>query len=113
MKRRLDMDKIAKKLGARREGKVEAQDGYFGAMQLVAAIQARFRVPSSGGRATNPEWSMKRLVGLSPETLRRLEDLARSASETGDTSIEPMQLAALLLENAVAKATKSGLKKAS
>jgi hypothetical protein len=113
MKRRLDMDRIATGLGAKRRGKVDAGDGYFGAMQLVAEVQARFRVPSSGGRATNPEWSMKRLVGLSPETLGRLEELARLASEAGDTPIEPMQLAALLLEKAVAKATGHRMKKAS
>jgi hypothetical protein len=44
MKRRLDMDRIAKKLGAHREGRVEVQDGYFGADQLVAEIQERYRV---------------------------------------------------------------------
>ena len=113
MRRRLDMDRIAEGLGAKRRGNVDAGDGYFGAMQLVAEVQARFRVPSRGGRATNPEWSMRRLVGLSPETLARLEELARSASEAGDTPIEPMQLAALLLEKAVAKATRHGIKKAS
>jgi hypothetical protein len=113
MKRRLDIDKIAKKLGAHREGRVEARDGYFGAMQLVAEIQARFRVPSTGGRATNPDWSTKRLVGLSPETLQRLEELARATSEAGETPIEPMQLAALLLEKAVVTASKEKIKKAS
>ncbi len=113
MKRRLDIDKIARKLGAHREGRVKARDGYFGAVQLVAEIQERFRVPSTGGRATNPEWSTKRLVGLSPETLQRLEELARAASEAGDTPIEPMQLAALLLEKAVVKASEGKVKRAS
>ena len=41
MKRRLDMDKIAKGLGANRQGKVTATAGYFGAMQLVAEVEAR------------------------------------------------------------------------
>jgi hypothetical protein len=113
MRNRLNIDAIAKKLGAERKGRVEAGDGYFGAMQLVAEIQARFRVPPKGGRATNPTWSMKRLVGLSPETLHRLEELARSASEAGETPVEPMQLAALLLETAVTKASKERLKRAS
>ncbi len=113
MKRRVDIDRIAKKLGAERKGRVEAGDGYFGAAQLVAEIQARFRVPRRGGRATNPNWSEKRLVGLSRDTLQRLEELARSASENGDTTVEPMQLAALLLENAVERAAKETIKKAS
>lgn len=43
------MDKIAKGLGAERRGKVTATGGYFGAMQLLADIEARFRVPSGGG----------------------------------------------------------------
>jgi hypothetical protein len=46
MNRRLNMDKIAKALGARRRGKVSAMGGYFGALQLLADIEARFRVPS-------------------------------------------------------------------
>ena len=54
MRRGLDMDKIARALGAARQGKVSAAGGYLGAMQLLADIQARFRVPSGGGRATDP-----------------------------------------------------------
>jgi hypothetical protein len=38
MKTRLDMNKIAKGLGARRRGKATASGGYFGAMQLVASL---------------------------------------------------------------------------
>ena len=38
MKMRLDMDKIARGLGARRRGKAAASGGYFGAMQLLADI---------------------------------------------------------------------------
>ncbi len=40
-KPKLDMDKIARTLGAERRGKVESGAGYFGAMQIVAEIQAR------------------------------------------------------------------------
>ena len=59
MKTQFDMDKIAKGLGAERRGKVEAGGGYFGAMQLLADIEVRFRVPSGGGRPTDPRcrWS--------------------------------------------------------
>lgn len=38
MKRRLDIDKIARELGAERRGKVPAKGGYFGAMQLLADV---------------------------------------------------------------------------
>jgi len=91
----LDMDRIAKELGAERRGKVSSRGGYFGALQLAAEVTARFRVPEGGGRATDPSWSEQRLVRLSPETLERLEKLAEQ------TQASPMQVAALLLERAV------------
>jgi hypothetical protein len=91
------MEHIAKQLGAERRGKVSANGGYFGALQLAAEVAARFRVPEGGGRATDPSWSEQRLVRLSPKTLERLEVLAKQ------TQASPMQLAALLLEKAVQK----------
>ena len=75
----LDMDRIAKELGAERRGKVSPRGGYFGALQLAAEVAARFRVPEGGGRATDPSWSEQRLVRLSPKTLEQLEKLAEQA----------------------------------
>ena len=98
MKRKLDMDRIGKALGAERRGKVSAKGGYFGALQLLADIKARFRVPAGGGRATDPNWTERRLVPLAPRTLARLEELAAKIRERSDVSVEPMQLAGLLLE---------------
>src|SRR3954454_21303879 len=91
----LDMERIAKELGAERRGKVTSRGGYFGALQLAAEVTARFRVPEGGGRATDPSWSEQRLVRLSPKTLKQLEKLAEQ------TQASPMQVAALLLERAV------------
>src|SRR5437764_6220793 len=91
----LDMERIAKALGAERCGKVSAGAGYFGALQLAAEVAARLRVPAGGGRATDPSWSEQRLVRLSPKTLEQLEKLAEQAHAS------PMQVAALLLERAV------------
>jgi hypothetical protein len=98
MKVRLDMDKIARGLGAERRGKAAAGGGYFGALQLVADIEARFRVPSGGGRSTDTSWTERRLVPLAPRTLKRLEEMAAKVRAQGGVSVEPMQLAALLLE---------------
>ncbi len=98
MKTQLDMDKIARGLGAERHGEVTASGGYFGAMQVLADIEARFRVPSGGGRPTDPRWTERRLLPLAPRTLKRLEEIAGRVREQGGVSIEPMQLAALLLE---------------
>jgi hypothetical protein len=91
----LDMDRIAKELGAERRGKVAPRGGYFGALQLAAEVAARFHVPDGGGRATDPSWSEQRLVRLSPKTLEQLEKLGERAHAS------PMQVAALLLEHAV------------
>src|SRR5438876_11463555 len=91
----LDLERIAKELGAERRGKVAPRGGYFGALQLAGEVAARFRVPEGGGRATDPSWSEQRLVRLSPKTLEQLEQLAEQAHAS------PMQVAALLLEQAV------------
>ena len=103
MRRRLDMDKIARTLGAARREQVSATGGYFGAMQLLAEIESRFRVPSGGGRATDPNWTERRLVPLAPATLARLEELAARIREQDRVAIEPMQLAGLLLEKTTAQ----------
>ncbi len=101
IKRKLDTDKIARGLGARRKGKVYSTGGYPGAAQLAAEVQARFRVPPGGGRPTDPGWSDKRLVPIAPRTLKRLERLAKRLYEATGIRVEPMQLAAILVETAV------------
>jgi hypothetical protein len=98
MKPRLDMNKIARGLRAQRQGKVSARAGYFGAMQLLADIEARFRVPVGGGRATDPEWTERRLVPLAPRTLKRLEAITEGVRTRSGVNLEPMQLAGVLLE---------------
>jgi hypothetical protein len=97
MKPKLDMDKIAKALGAQRRGKVAATGGHFGAVQLVAEVQARFQVPSGGGRSTDPTWTERRLLPLSKRTLKKLEEITAVVRRHG-RSVDPMQLAALIVE---------------
>jgi hypothetical protein len=94
MKTHLDMDKIAKGLRAEKLGKVVAGGGYFGAIQLLADIEARLRVPSGGGRPTDPAWTERRLA---PRTLKKLEEVSAKVREHG-VNVEPIQLAALLIE---------------
>jgi hypothetical protein len=98
MKVRIDVDKIARGLGAERRGKVAASGGHFGAIQLLADIEARFRVPPGGGRPTDATWTERRLVPLAPRTLKRLKEIAAKVRARGGVSVEPMHLAALLLE---------------
>src|SRR5206468_12486195 len=75
------MDRIAKELGAERKGKVAASGGYFGAMQLVADIEARLLVPAGGGRRTDPQWTERRLIPVAVRTLERLEKLTTRVRE--------------------------------
>lgn len=103
-KPKLDMDKIAKTLGAERKGCVAAEGGYFGALQLVSDVRARFVAPSGGGRSTDPNWTERRLVPLTPQTLSRLEHLAKALRDQGNVSVAPLQIAALLLERATESA---------
>ncbi len=103
MKTQLDMDKIAKGLGAERRGKVTAGGGYFGAMQLLTDIEGRFRVPSGGGRRTDPAWTERRLLPLAPRTLKKLEEIVARVREHGGANLEPMQLAAILIEKTTEK----------
>ena len=98
MKGRLNMDKIARALGAERKGNVPASGGYFGAVQLAADIEARFRAPAGGGRHTDASWTERRLVPLAPRTLKRLEEIAAKVRAQRGMNVEPMQVAALLLE---------------
>lgn len=100
MKTQLDMEKIARGLGAERRGKVASTGGYFGAMQLLADVEARFRVPSGGGRPTDPAWTERRLLPLAPRTLKKLEELSAKVREHG-MNVGPMQLAAILVEKTI------------
>lgn len=111
MKRRLDMQKVAKGLGAERGGRISAKGGYFGAMQVLADVEATFRVPVGGGRPTDPRWTERRLVPLAPETLERLEKITSRVREHGGVNVEPMQLAALLLERTTMKLSEAEAEK--
>jgi hypothetical protein len=91
-KPKLDFDKLARGLGAERQDQVKTSPGYFGAAQLAMELAHRFRVPANGGRPTDPTWTERRIVPLRPGTLERLN------ADADRLGIEPMQLAALLIE---------------
>lgn len=56
-------------------------------------------MPDGGGRATDPQWTERRLGPLAPETLNRLSEIAKKLQDEG-LSIAPLQIAGLLLERA-------------
>ena len=45
----LDMEQIAKALGAERRGKIPVNGGYCGALQLAAEVASGFCVPAGWG----------------------------------------------------------------
>lgn len=111
MKPHLDMDKIAKGLGAERKGPVAAKGGYFGAMQLAAEVQARFRHPAKGGRATDPSWTEQRLVRFAPDTLKHLEAIAKGVQRRVHHKVGTLQVAAVVLEHAAKEVSEKDVEK--
>lgn len=71
----------------------------------VAALGQRLRArlaPGQGerpGRPSDPTWILQRKLPMAPETLTALERLAERVSSP-DRRVSPMQLAALLVEEA-------------
>lgn len=103
-----NIERIAKALGAKVVTQVpDTGGGAFGAARLakiVAAVQARL-TPGQGrrpGRPTEARWVRHPKVPMSEATERRLILLARRASEEG-RKVSPMQVAAQILEEALAK----------
>jgi hypothetical protein len=67
---------------------------------------------SSGGRPTNPAWTIKRQVAFAPETWEGLKSLAVACS-VDDQKIGPGQLAGFLVEEAVEVKVRSSAKRMS
>jgi len=72
-------------------------------------VRRRFRPPAGGGRARDRDWTLKRLIPVRPETLARLEKLAVEVSALVDYRVEPLQVAALLLERDLESLTENEL----
>jgi hypothetical protein len=102
-----NIDRIARQLGADIvAGVPDTGGGAFGAARLARIIeQLRSRlVPGQGrraGRPTDARWVRHPKVPMSEATERRLIRLAAEASASG-RKISPMQLAAQILEDALA-----------
>ena len=102
-----NIEKIAAGLGAKVVGKVpHTGGGAFGAARLakiVETMQTRL-VPGQGrrpGRPTDASWVRHPKVPMSDATRQRLTRLADQSS-TGGRKVSPMQIAAQILEEALA-----------
>ena len=98
---------IGRALGAEIVGQVpQTGGGAFGAARLAQVVNAlRERLqPSRGirpGRPTSKDWRLRSKVPMSPKTRSKLRRLAKQLSTT-ERKVSPMQVAAHLLEEAVA-----------
>ena len=99
--------RIAAALGAEIVATIpDVGGGALGAARLprVIAELKRSLEPGKGrrpGRPTNPRWSLHPKVPMSKATERKLRALAKRASSS-ERKVSPMQLAARILEDAVA-----------
>jgi hypothetical protein len=99
--------RIAGRLGAKVVTRLpDVGGGAFGAARLGAIVETvrRRLVPGQGlraGRPTDPSWVHHPKVPMSETTERLLTRLAEQASTAG-RKVSPMQLAAQILEDALA-----------
>jgi uncharacterized protein (DUF2384 family) len=81
---------------------VESEDGSrpgkLDATQLAHQVRRRFRTPTTGGRGRDPLWTAKRLMPVRRRTLALLQELASAVSQIVEHRVEPLQMAALLVE---------------
>ena len=92
--------RIAEALGAATI--VELDQKVIGSPLDLLALRENFneRLRSSGGRPTDPEWTVSRQVRFKKDSWTRLQDLATEVGERGPR-VGPAQVAALLIENSL------------
>ncbi len=95
-----DKSRIAEALGASRV--VEVGPKTIGGPLDLLALREEFnqRLRSSGGRPTDPAWTVTRLVPFKEDNWTRLQDLASEIGVTG-RRVGPAQVAALLIESSL------------
>ncbi len=98
-------ERIAKLVGGEVVGEVpDVGGGAFGMARLARILQARLE-PSRGqrpGRPTDAAWVHHPKIPLSDASARKLSELAERLS-TPERKVSPMQVAAQLLEEALAR----------
>lgn len=96
---------IANKMGARLVERLpDVGGGALGAMRMAKLLQERLQ-PGQGerpGRPSVPTWTRRPKVPMSEATEKRLAKLAKLFSREQKHPVTPMQVAAQLLEAAVA-----------
>jgi hypothetical protein len=96
-RKRLDPARVSKALGSSRVVAVAATPSRGPLDLLQLRVEVERRLKSSGGRPTDPDWTMTRVVRFQPSRWEELEQLAATLSQEGRT-VSPSQLAAMLVE---------------
>ncbi len=100
-----DPQEFAGLFGAKLIGEVpDTGAGPFGMARLAHLMHQRL-TPSKGerpGRPTDSTWNSRPKVPMSEKTRRRLAEIAKAMS-TPERQVSPMQVAAQLLEEVVAR----------
>ena len=93
---------VALALGASRHVALSphSAQGPLGLVQLRSEVADRLR--SSGGRPTDPTWTVRRVVPFRPSGWAELEVLAARLTSAG-RAVSPAQLAAVLIERGLAE----------
>jgi hypothetical protein len=98
-------DRLAQLLGAKIVGRVpDVGGGAFGIARLAHFLHQRL-TPSPGerpGRPTDPNWVVRPKVPMSQATAEKLAQIAKALSSP-QRKVSPMQVAAQLVEEAVAR----------
>ena len=101
----VDPHEFARMLGAEIVGEVpDVGGGPFGMARLAHILHQQL-TPSRGerpGRPTNPSWTIRPKVPMSQKTARKLASIAKAMS-TPERKVSPMQVAAQLLQEALAR----------
>jgi len=88
------IDRVGKALGATRQLSLKTHiAGPLDLLQLRAEIEARLK--SRGGRPSDPEWDLRRVIPLKKSSW----DFLRKTS--GKLRVDPSHLAAILLERGI------------
>jgi len=99
-KRKIDVDRVARLLGASRVvdvGPVEHTP--FGMLALTDRVRRlRSTGPGGTGRPSNPRATVPRIVKFKPSIWRLLARVAREQARLTSRQVSPAQVAAILIE---------------
>lgn len=98
----LDEEQTARALGAQSRQRLDGRPSLTVADLDTLSDSLADRLTSSGGRPTDPAWTLTRRVPFTPKTWETLQSIAHALGTNG-RSVAPAQLAASLVEERVAE----------